>query len=113
MSLSVSRTAVVASAMAFLTLAGSVNAQTVAGRGPILQTNAEGRIVCRELASYGQPYWEAKVRGRTNHDYAGLSNRFVVKTCFESRGACSGFIDRIHHRIMGIEQIYYARCTLR
>lgn len=87
------------------------SAQTVAGRGPILQINHEGKHACRSFASTGQPYWEAKIRGRTDHDYAASSNRFVVRTCFSTRSQCVRFIDRIHHRIMGIEQIYYSRCS--
>ena len=93
-----------------LVMAETTTAQTVAGRGPILQINAEGRVACRQLTSAGGPYWEGKIQGRTDHDYSHTSNRFIVRNCFKTRSECARFIDRIHHRIMGIEQVYYSRC---
>ena len=82
----------------------------VAGRGPIVRINFEGKKICDALAGGGGPYWSAKVRGRLQEDSGGFTDRFQVRTCFTTRAACNHFLDRIHHTILGIEEIYYIRC---
>lgn len=85
-------------------------ALATAGAGQAVHLNGEGRRVCRALAQRPAPYWEAKVRGRFLDYHAG-SNRFVVKMCFETRGACIRFAGGIHHVMQGVEVVNYSRCT--
>ncbi|MGI9351750.1 MAG: hypothetical protein ACR2O3_09325 [Rhizobiaceae bacterium] len=85
----------------------------VAGRGPVVRINGEGKRICDALANSGGPYWSAKVRGRLQEDSGGFTDRFQVRTCFSTRAECNHFLNRIHHTILGIEEIYYMRCRAK
>ena len=87
-------------------------ANATAGPGQTVHLNAEGRKICRALAARPATYWDAKVRGRYLDHYAG-SDRFVVRTCFESRAGCLDFTNRFKHYVQGVEVINYARCEAR
>ncbi|MEM9333183.1 MAG: hypothetical protein AAGA53_17810 [Pseudomonadota bacterium] len=82
----------------------------VPGRGPVVRINGEGKRICDAFADRGTPYWSAKVRGRLEDDSGGFTDRFQIRTCFESRAKCDHFLNRIHHTILSIEEIYFIRC---
>ena len=89
--------------------ASFLQTSAMAGNQAIPKINHHGFQICKELAYNGVPHWSAKVHGRLN-EYSGHSDQFRVKTCFTSPGACAHFLNRIHHNINNIEQVYSARC---
>ncbi|MEM7216405.1 MAG: hypothetical protein AAF423_12760 [Pseudomonadota bacterium] len=82
----------------------------VPGRGPVVRINGEGKRICDAFASKGGNYWSAKVRGRLDDDSGGFTDRFQVRTCFATKAECNHFLNRIHHTILSIEEIYLIRC---
>lgn len=104
--------AIAATAVLPILIAMTASAYATAGPGQTVHLNGEGRKICRALADRNAPYWDAKVRGRYNSRFAG-SDRFTVRTCFESRAGCLDFTNRFRHYVQGVEAIYYARCEAR
>ena len=104
------RSALFSAALALPVLPAMEQAALAQGAGQAVHINANGRNICRALARQSGSYWEVKVRGRFLDSYAG-SNRFVVKTCFETRSECVNYAENIRHHIQGVETVNYARCN--
>ena len=105
------RSAVLAVTLALPALTGMQQAAfATAGPGQAVHINGEGRKICSALSRQSGPYWEAKVRGRFLDTYAG-SDRFVIKTCFQTQVACVSYAQNIRHHIQGVEAVHYARCN--
>jgi len=91
-------------------LAATSPQAAVAGYGSVVRINGDGKRICDTFESRGEAYWAAKVRGRMEDDSGGFTDRFTVRTCFANLSQCKNFINRIHHHIFPIEQIYYSAC---
>jgi len=83
-----------------------------AGYGGVLRINAEGKRLCKQYEASGGTYWSGKVRGRFEDGFGGFTDRFTVRTCFTSSAACQTFLNRIHHKVFPVEQIYFSRCKV-
>lgn len=93
--------------------AASISQAAVAGRGSITKINGEGFRKCKAFDKSGAQAWTANAKGRLEEDSGGFLDIFNIKTCFATKSECSRFIDRIHHHVLGIEELRYARCTER
>ena len=93
---------------------GSASA-AVPGRGPIVKINGEGFRICRAFDANDTKAWTARangllIDGAGNGDY---NRYFSVRTCFKTKAECQNFIDRIEHKIHGVDYIRYAGCKPR
>ena len=95
-----------------LTAVSSAHA-AVPGRGSITKINGEGFRKCKAFDSSGAQAWTANAKGRLEEDSGGFLDIFNIKTCFATKSECNRFINRIHHHVLGIEELRYARCTAR
>ena len=94
-------------------MVASTSQAAVAGRGSITKINGEGFRKCKAFDESGTQAWTAKAKGRLEEDSGGFLDIFNIKTCFATKSECNRFIDRIHHHVLGIEELRYARCTER
>ncbi len=89
-------------------------ALAVAPGAAVSQLNWHGFQKCKALGRSG---WTASARGLLGDGgggyYSGGFRQFQVRTCFETRSACNRFIQRIHHEVPQIEQLFHATCTSR
>jgi hypothetical protein len=93
-------------------IAMASTAHATGGPGQAMHLNGKGKRICRALAAQPAPYWDAKVRGEFE-DIADSANRFVIRTCFQTRSACTHFTSRFTSYVQNVEKIHYARCEQR
>ncbi len=97
--------------VASLSQAGSAAAF---GRGDLLRLRWDGFQQCKALE--GTSSWHAVASGLLNDGGSGnggSSAHFRLRTCFERQNDCERFINRIHHHIEGIDELWQARCYNR
>ena len=91
----------------------STSEAAVAGRGSITKINGEGFRKCKAFDESGAKAWTANAKGRLEEDSGGFLDIFNIKTCFATRAECEKFIDRIHHHVLGIEELRFTSCKAR
>jgi len=99
-------------ALPVLTTASTSEA-AVAGRGSITKINGEGFRKCRAFDESGAQAWTANAKGRLEEDSGGFLDIFNIKTCFATKAECEKFIGRIHHHVLGIEELRFTSCKVR
>lgn len=81
----------------------------------VMHINAEGFRICKAMGDRGHTAIIRGLLGDGGGSIRGgaVHSRFNIRTCFETRAECNHFLDRIHHRVSQIEQIYISRCRAR
>jgi hypothetical protein len=77
-----------------------------------VRINSEGFRKCKALGDSG---YTAVVRGRSlyNTTRNGDFGQFNIRTCFQTKAACAGFVSRVPNIIRGVFDIQYRACTAR
>lgn len=93
--------------------AASTSYAAIPGRGAITKINSEGFRKCKAFDASGTKAWTANAKGRLEDGSGGFLDIFNIKTCFTTKAECNKFISRIHHHVLAIEELRYARCKVR
>jgi len=108
---------IAASLLALSPMIASGTAHATAPNFPsaaVLKINSDGFRACKALGGNG---YTATARGVLGDggggDRSSGFRAFQIRTCFESRAQCVRFVDRIHHRVSQIEQLYHIGCKSR
>ncbi len=104
--------AIAVSAIVATPILSAANA-AIPGRGAIVKINGEGSRKCKAFDASGTKAWTANAKGRLEEGSGGFLDIFNIKTCFATKAECNRFIDRIHHHILAIEELRFARCKVR
>ncbi len=105
-------TAFAASAIIAMTLMPATTSIANARGAETVRLNSEGFRKCKAQGNSG---YTAIVRGTSlfgatrNADFG----TFSLRSCFQTRAACSNFVNSIPHIIRGVNDIHYASCKAR
>lgn len=106
-----------ASLVAIAGMAQGASAATIKGspEAVVIKINHDGFDKCKSKRNSGNAYFRAKVRGFLVDGSGGGvrsdgNTRFSVTTCFSNAASCDKFVDRIAHKIPGINYVYYTNC---
>ena len=80
----------------------------------ISKLNWDGFKTCKALGDSG---YTAITRGTHSAGSSGPEgrgdSRFDIRTCFKTASACERHVNRIHHKVGNIEQLWLNRCYPR
>lgn len=105
-------TAFAASAMVAMTLVPVTTSISHARGAETVRLNSEGFRKCKAQGNSG---YTAIVRGTSLNGATrnGTFGTFSLRSCFQTRAACSNFVNSIPHIVRGINDIHYASCKSR